>query len=128
MKFDGASKTSELIDHKLNDTKQRMMDLKQELKRLIQHNTDKISHLKVHATAVDKFEEMTKRKVEDIVARMKTNQIESHDNDKALERRLSTKFERFESKTEEKFEIIQKGKLAILFLEISKMKTYVIEM
>jgi hypothetical protein len=112
LKFDNASKTSELIDHKLNSTNQKMMELKQELKRLIQFNTDKISHLKVHASAVDKFEEMTKRKIEDIGARIKTNRIEAQDNDQALERRLTTRFDRFENKTEEKFTIIQKGKFS----------------
>lgn len=113
-KFNSAAEMSNQIDSRVSETNNVMFEMKMDLKRLIQHNTDKISQLKVHANAVDKFEEITKRKIEEIVTKARENRNEAQERDEALERRVGLKLDRLKSQSDEKFELLQKGKFTLL--------------
>ena len=119
-KFDAVSDRESKIEFNIEETNKLMGESDNELKKMILANGDKIAHLKAHAAAVDKFEEITKKKIDEIVSKMKEYRQEAIDRDDGLERKIGNKLDRHKKQTEEKFEQIQK--------EIAKMKTYVIEM
>jgi len=110
LKFDDASDTSKNISSQLQNTNNTISELNEEVKRLTQANTDKISHLKVHASHMDKFEDATKLKIEDILSKIRDNRTEAKERDEGVERKINSKFDRFKTQTEEKFSILQKGK------------------
>lgn len=111
-KFSEVSAETQNLDSKINDSNLQRMELKMDLKRLIQHNSDKIAHLRVHATNMEKFEAMTKTKIEEIIFKIKTNRQEAQERDEGVERRMTTKVERLERKSDDRFEILQKGECA----------------
>ena len=119
-KFDSVSDRESEIESTIEKNKKLMEESDFEIKKLIQSNADKISHLKAHAAMVDRFEESTKKKIDEIISKMKEYRQEAIDRDEGLERKIGNKMDRHKKQTEEKFELLNK--------DIAKMKTYVIEM
>lgn len=120
IKFDTLSTRETNIEHEINSTNNSLQDCVFELKKLIGLNSDRIAQLKSHAASVDRFEENIKKKIEEILLKIAENKQDYVDRDEAIERRLNTKFDRYKKQNDEKFDNFQK--------DISKMKTYVIEM
>lgn len=109
-KFDDHAKISKGIDSRVTDTISRILELKDDTKRMVQYNSDKISQLKVHAGEVDKFQDITKRKIEEIIQRVKDTNIDSKERDEAIERRVNSKHDKFKDITDQRFDKLRDGK------------------
>lgn len=93
-KFDSVSKRESDIEATIESNKRLMEESDFEIKKLVQSNADKISHLRAHAAMVDKFEETTKKKIDEIISKMKEYRQEGIDRDEGLERKIGNKLDR----------------------------------
>ena len=93
-KFEAVSNRESRIETSIQDAFRLIDSTDAELKKMIHSNSDKIAHLKAHAAAVDKFEENTKKKIDEIVSKMKEYRQEAIDRDDGLERKIMNKLDR----------------------------------
>ncbi|CAI2384563.1 unnamed protein product [Moneuplotes crassus] len=119
-KFNNVSTESQALEEKILETNQKLRTSKGELRRLINHNIDKISILNTRSIEVEKFNNTTKKKIDEIFEKIKDTRSEAQERAEAVERRVLSKFDKFKDITEQKFNITNN--------EITKMKNFVLEM
>ena len=98
------------------DTNQNIIKLKGDFKRLIQHNSEKIANLNTHTSDIDKFNIMTKKKIEELFIKIKDSNMQAQERSEGVERRITTKLERFKDQTEQKFDHLRDGNSSIIYL------------
>lgn len=108
-KFEKEAKEAQVLEEKILETNQKLRTSKGELKRLINHNTDKISSLNNKSNDMEKFNNTTKKKIDEIFEKIKDARSEGQERAEAVERRVLSKFDKFKDVTEQRFNITNNG-------------------
>lgn len=78
-KFTDFQKVAQKIDDRVSESNQIIRTAKGNFKRLIQHNSDQISNIDVHIDKVDKFNNQTKDKIDEIFLKIKQSKGEAQE-------------------------------------------------
>jgi hypothetical protein len=100
---------SKKIDNRVNDTITKIFELRADMKNLINHNTDKIAQVKIQLRDLDKVNDLTNLRIEELIQQIKTNYLDSRERDDAVERRITSKHDNFKDLAEQRFNKLQRG-------------------